>query len=192
MRLLHRFHRHLAGSAGNSANRRCGKYPCPLAAACFTKPATTLSGIIGIADRVRAAEEHLETDVRNALRAAAAAAPTDLRAENASRCRTSRRPTSPARTAPACGAPRASAHRQHVVGAHARGHERLVRVAERRVGDQQPLLLAASTRRISSARASSSRLRVPGRRRLLVVVRGPASAGERLLRACNLWRAGCR
>ena len=42
-----------------------------------------------------------------------------------------------------CGVRRAtaSAHRQHVVGAHARGQERLVRVAERRVGDEQALLL---------------------------------------------------
>ncbi len=37
---------------------------------------------------------------------------------------------------------------QHVVGAHARGEQRLVRVAHRRVGDQQPLLVADPLREL--------------------------------------------
>ncbi len=53
-------------------------------------------------------------------------------------------------------------NRRHVEGPHARRHQRLMRVAERRVGDEQPLLLAASTRQISSAPVSSKSCRVPG------------------------------
>ena len=46
--------------------------------------------------------------------------------------------------------------RQHVVGADARGQQRLVGVAERRVGEQQPLLLATSTRRTSRGPARAA------------------------------------
>ena len=65
----------------------------------------------------------------------------------------------------AAGARRSSAIAQHVVGAHARGQQRLVRIAERRVGDQQALLRRGSTRRTSPARARRSNCRVPARRR---------------------------
>ena len=37
---------------------------------------------------------------------------------------------------------------QHVVGAHARGQQRLMRVAEGRVGQQQPLLLQDPAREL--------------------------------------------
>ena len=51
--------------------------------------------------------------------------------------------------------------RQHVVGAHARGQQRLVRVAEGGVGDQQPLLLPRPFGEFLGARVLAASWRVP-------------------------------
>ena len=80
---------------------------------------------------------------------------------------------------------------QHVVGADARGQQRLVGVAERGVGDQQALLLRASTRRIPRARVSAA----VGACRRAARCESCGGTGAvrtpRGLRAC-LPRAGCR
>ena len=127
----------------------------PLSAACFTKPGDDVVGIVRVADRVRAAQEHLETDVRHALAQQAQALPR-IFAEEAHRRVEGRAAPHFQREQLRRAARHRARDRQHVVGAHARRHQRLVRVAERRVGDEQALLLAASTRRISSARVRAA------------------------------------
>ena len=60
-------------------------------------------------------------------------------------------------------------HGQHVIGAHARGEQRLMRVAEGGVGDQQPLLFQRPFREFFRAQFQQQLARAR-RRRLLVVV----------------------
>ena len=95
--------------------------------------------VVGVADRVRAAEQHLEQDVRDLLPQQRQPLPRVLVQE-------------PHRHVEGRAAPHLHGeqlgelprHRRrdarHVVGAHPRGQQRLVRVAERGVGDQQPFL----------------------------------------------------
>ena len=112
------------------------------------------------------------------VRAAAAGAAKGLRSENASRCRTWRRPTFPGRRVAAPGAPRRR-RRSHIVGAHARGHERLVGVAEGGVGDEQALFFSVHSAnfaaRVPAATAACpAAASVCGRRRAAA----PESSGD--------------
>ena len=82
--------------------------------------------------------------------------------------------------------------RQHVVGAHARGHQRLVRVAEGRVGDEQPLLLQRPFGEFLRAEFQQQFARA--RRMAPACDRNAGGVGgsERLSRLVTLWRADCR
>ena len=165
----------------------------PLAAACFTNPATTVVRIVRVADGVRAAEQHLEADVRNRSRGAGAGAPTDPPTGTASPCRTSRRPTSRARRDPARRRATAPATASMSKLRTRVAMQRLVRVAERRVGDEQPLLRPASTPRSFFGPSSRSIWRVPGGdgRRAGRCAGSDRRAGAAPA-ACNPSRAGCR
>ena len=171
VRFLHRFHRDLQirqiiERIEDAENIHAGR------SGVLDESGDDIVRIIRIADRIRAAEKHLETDVRNAPRAAGAGVPTDLPAENASRCRTSRRPTSPARTARVERTEptrQRRSTRQHVVGAHARGHQRLMRVAKSRVGDEQPLLLQRPFGKFLRAQAPAADRACLGDGRLRIV-----------------------
>ena len=163
--LAHGLHATPSCWAASSANRRCGRCRCPGAAASWTNSRDHVVGISGVADGVRGAQQHLEADVGNGFAQAGAGA------AKGSSCR-KRMATS--KVAP----PHISrlnrfvqpvrdevGDRQHVVGAHARGQQRLVGVAEGGVGDQQALLLRASTRRSLPGPSSSQQLaRAVGRR----------------------------
>ena len=101
-------------------------------------------GIVGVPDRIGAAEEHLETHIGNAGAQLTKPFPRILveeahggvegrAAPHFEGEQTSFGITEPMRQGISAG--------QHVVAANARGHQRLVRVTERRIGHQQTLLL---------------------------------------------------
>ena len=126
------------------------KMSMPASAACSTKRLHHVVGVVGVADGVGARssiwKQMLGISSRSALQplpgvlhvrkriAVSKVAPPHISREKSS--------------GEACAV--ASAIRQHVVGAHARRQERLVRVAKRGVGDEQPLLLLDPLRRSSS------------------------------------------
>ena len=113
-------------------------------------------GIVGVADRVGAAQQHLEQDVR-ASRSRSCASRShgssfrkrmrDVEGRPAPHSSENRLRQRRARSAAAIA--------QHVVRAHARGQQRLVRVAQRRVGEQHALLRRASTAANPSGPSSS-------------------------------------
>ena len=73
--------------------------------------------------------------------------------------------------------------RQHVVTAHARGEERLVRIAERRVGDQQPFLIQRPVGKFLRPE-TEQQLSRSGRRRDPMVVFERRGRDKRPLRLC--------
>ena len=109
-------------------------------------------GISGVAHGVRSAQQHLEADIGDGFAQAAQAregifvqeAHGDVEGGAAPHFQ-AEQIVQPVRHEVGDG--------QHVVGAHARGQQRLVGVAEGGVGEQQPLLAGASTRRSLRARA---------------------------------------
>ena len=80
---------------------------------------------------------------------------------------------------------------QHVVGAHARRKQRLVRIAKRRVGDEEPLLLLDPPGEALWALARSSRSLGPLGIGHLYESAGTAGSRSSLLSTClNVGRAG--
>ena len=106
-----------------------------------------------VADRVAAAQQHLQADVRHRLPQRGEPLPRVLGQE--AQRHVVRRP------APRLEAPQLRRHardvagddRQQVAGAHPGREQRLVRVAERRVGDRDGLLLAQGAREPVGARS---------------------------------------
>jgi hypothetical protein len=96
--------------------------------------------IVRIADGVRAAEEHLETDVRDLFAQAAEAVPRAF-AEEAHRGVEGRSAPHFQREKLGRAVGDRLGHAQHVEAAHAGGDERLVGVAQGGVGDQQALFV---------------------------------------------------
>ena len=97
-------------------------------------------GIIRVADGVGAAEQHLETDVRHARAELPEALPRIL-VEEAHRGVEGRAAPHLEREQARRVMRDGAGAGEHVVGADARRHQRLVRVAERRIRDQETLLL---------------------------------------------------
>ena len=102
-------------------------------------------GIARVADRVGAAEQHLEEDVGDLLAELGQPFPGVFLEEPHGRVEGGAAPhldREDARTEPGVGVGDA----EHVAGADPRGQQRLVGVAERRVGQEQRLLLADPAR----------------------------------------------
>ena len=129
-----------SGSAGSSANRRCGKYPCP--------PPPRASR-----NRPRRCPDNWNSPPRSSRgRAFGNRCSESARAAARSRCHGSscRKRSAVSNVAPPHisrlnklrrAARDGVRHRQHVVRAQPRGEQRLVRVAQGRVRDEQLLLL---------------------------------------------------
>ena len=128
-------------------------------------------GISGVADRVRAAQQHLETDVRDGLAEVAQARERVLVEKAHGDVEGRAAPHFQAEEIVQRGARRSCAIGQHVVGADARGEQRLVRVAEGGVGEQQAAFVCAVHSANFFGPSSSSSWRVPSRRRDGVVRR---------------------
>ena len=73
--------------------------------------------------------------------------------------------------------------RQHVEGAHARGHQRLMRVAKSRVGDQQPLLFQRPLRKFLRPEFQQQVAACPGGATVLMIVSADSGIGGRAFRA---------
>ncbi len=174
MGLVHRFHRDLEvrqvveriEDAENVHARRGGV---------LDETGDDVVRVVRVADGVGAAEKHLETDVRNLGAQLAEAFPrvfveeTHRRVERRAAPHLQRkepvlRVAEPMREGVGAG--------EHVGRAHARGHERLVRVAEGGVGDEQALLLEGPLGEALCAELEQEVTRAGGRRRFLVVGRG--------------------
>ena len=118
------------------------KTSMPCSRAALDERAHDVVGIGRVADGVAGAQQHLEQDVGHALRAARARRSHGsswrkrIDVSNVAPPHISRLKSPGSRPRHRVG------DRQHVVGAHARRQQRLVRVAQRRVGEQQPLLAA--------------------------------------------------
>ena len=98
-------------------------------------------GIVRVADGVRGPQQHLEQDVGNPLAQVGQPLPGAFLEEP--HRRVERRPAPHLEREQLAGMPGVGVgDLQHVVRAHPRRQQRLMRVAERRVGDQQRLLLA--------------------------------------------------
>ena len=115
------------------------KRSMPASAAWRTKNLHDVVGIVGVADRVGAAQQHLQQDVRHLLADVGEPLPRVLGEEAHGDVE--------GRAAPAFQRQELRQRRgigrrdrDHVVRAHARGEQRLVRVAHGRVGDQHALL----------------------------------------------------
>ena len=156
----------------------------PARAALLDEVAHDVVGIVRVADGVATRAAASGTDVGHAPRAARAGAPRGLLEEAHGRVERRAAPhldREQLRHEARVGV----GDRQHVVRAHARGQQRLVRVAERRVGQQQRASARASTRRSFSAPSSSQHLlraRRRGRRQvelrqLRARQRAPGAAG---------------
>ena len=123
-------------------------------------------GIVRVADGVARPQQHLEQDVRDALRAARSSRSHGIFLQEAHR-RVERRAAPHLEAEEIRRQPRDRVgDREHVVGAHARGQQRLMRIAHRRVGDEQPLLAADPLGELLRARAPAAVCRVPRRRRV--------------------------
>ena len=96
--------------------------------------------IARVADGIRAAQEHLETDVGHGLTKLAQTLPRVF-VEEAHRCVKRRAAPHFEREKLRRSRRHSGRDGQHVIRADARRHERLMRIAERRVGDEQALLL---------------------------------------------------
>ena len=98
-------------------------------------------GVVGVADGIAGPEEHLEEDVRDLLPEAGEAVP-GIFFEEPHRGVEGRAPPHLEREQPRGHPGVGIGDRKHVEGAHPGGEERLMRVAHRRVGHQQPLVIA--------------------------------------------------
>ena len=101
------------------------------------EPGDDVVGIVRVADRVRRRGTASGSRCSAPSRAGGAGAPTGLRCRKRIAVSKVAPPHISSEKSSACDAPRASATASMSIGAHARGHERLVRVAQRRVGDEQ-------------------------------------------------------
>ena len=146
----------------------------------FDEAGDDVVGIIGITDGVAAAKEHLETDVGNFGAQLAQAFPRIL-VEKTHRG-VEGGPAPHLDREQAGGAARDRRRdRQHVIGADARGHQRLVGIAKRRVRDQQAFLFQRPFGKLSGAQfvqqiAGAIRSRRP------MIIRGRLGDGHRLVR----------
>ena len=128
-------------------------------------------GVIRVAHGVRAAKEHLETDVRNFRAQLAQTFPRVFVQEAHRRVE--------GRAAPHLQAEQLRRalrhgvrHGQHVVAADARGHQGLMRVAEGRVGDEQPFLFRGPFGKFFRAKFKQQLAGAFGRFELVVAHRG--------------------
>jgi hypothetical protein len=106
----------------------------------FDESGDDVVGIVRVTDRIRAAEQHLEAEIRNLLAQAAQAFPRALAEESHRGVEGGAAPhfqREKLRHAVGHGFGDA----QHVVGAHAGGDERLVGVAQGGVGDEQAVFI---------------------------------------------------
>ena len=133
------------------------KMSTPVAAASRTNASVTSVGYGRVADRVAAAQQHLDRDVRDRLAQGGQPLPRVLARGSAARRRRSRRPTPRPRAAAGSCARRAAPTRDEVACAHARREQRLVRVAEGRLGHRERASARAAPRRSRPGRARSSR-----------------------------------
>ena len=134
--------------------------------------------VIGITDRIRAAEQHLKTNVRHALTQNAQPQPRVFVQKSQRRVEGRPAPHLQAEQIRRAARDRVR-HREHVVGAQARGEERLVRIAKRGVRDEQGLLLERPFRKLLRAQFQQQLPRA-GRRSLPVVERRDARGQHRL------------
>ena len=146
--------------------------------------------IIGIADRVRAAEKHLKTDVRNFLAQQAQPLPRIFVQKPHRRVERRAAPhlqaeNSGVRRATASATASMSKVRTRVA------MQRLMRVAKSRVGDEQPLLLERPFREFLRAEFEQQLPRAVRRRVLLIVARERRGVAT-VAFGCNPWPAGCR
>ena len=132
----------------------------PAAAASLTNARDDVVGIVRVADGVRAAQQHLEEDVRDLLAELREPLPRVFLEEP--HRRVERRPAPHLDREHLGAEPGVGVgHAEHVAGPHARRQQRLMGVAERRVGEQQRLLLADPAARTPPARASGTICREP-------------------------------
>ncbi len=158
------------------------------------EPGDHIGGVVGITDGVRPAEEHLEADIGDGRAKLAQPFPGILGQEPHGGVERGAAPHFQGeQTAVQCAQPAGERRRagQHVVGAHPRGHERLVGVAEGGVGDEQGLLLERPLRELLRPELKQQIARALGdgglRRR-----KPAAGRTRRPLPAGNPWRADCR
>ncbi len=117
--------------------------------------------VVRVADGVARAQQHLEQDVRDPLPQLRRAGPTGSSWRNRIDVSNVAPPHISRLNRSGISLRHRVGDRQHVVGAHARRQQRLVRVAHRRVGDQQPALARGPTARTSPAPAPAACCRMP-------------------------------
>ena len=169
------------------------KTSMPVIGASLDERPDDVVGIVRVADGVARAQQHLEQDVRESAGAAAPAAPTGSSCRKRIDVSNVAPPHISRLNRSGIGRATASATAQHVVGAHARRQQRLMRVAQRRVGDAAGGARRAPMPRTSSGPARCSCWRVPGgaaprraaraaarRRQLAPVERLPFTSGRPL------------
>ena len=138
------------------------KTSMPCVGAPLDERADDVVGVVRVADGVARAQQHLEQDVRDraarssSSRSHGSSCRNRIDVSNVAPPHISRLNRSGVQVRDGVG------DRQHVVRPHARRQQRLVRVAHRRVGEQQPLLARAPTRRTSPAPAPAACCRMPG------------------------------
>ena len=126
--------------------------------------------IIGVTHRVGAAEEHLETNVRHGLAQLAQALPRIFAQETHRRVK--RRPAPHLQAEKIRRAARDGVGGvEHILRAHARGEQALVRVTQRGISDQQALLLACPRGEFLRALLQKNLPRACGRFLIAVVSR---------------------
>ena len=143
----------------------------------FDETSHDIRRVVRVADGIRAAQEHLEADVRNPLAKLAEAVPRVL-VEKTHRGVEGRPAPHFEAEKPGRTARHGVGHGEHVIAAHARGEEGLVRVAEGRVGKKQALLLARPLGEFLGSKLEQKLAR-SRRRGLLAVVARPPSGLER-------------
>ena len=167
--LAHRFHRNL--EIGRVIQRiENAKNVNPLPGRMLDESRHNVVRVIGITDRVRAAKQHLEANVRNLCAQLAQPQPRVFMQKTHGGVK--RRPAPHFEAEQSRRAPRQGVrHRQHVKGAHARRQQRLMGVPERGVRDQQPFLFQ---RPLGKPFRPQFQQQLPraGRRCLFVVVSG--------------------
>ena len=115
-------------------------------------------GVVGVADGIAGPEEHLEEDVRNPFPEAGEAVP-GIFFEEPHRGVEGRAPPHLEREQPRGHPGVGIGDRKHVEGAHPGGEERLMRIAHRRVGHHQPLVVADPGSKLFRAELLEPRLR---------------------------------
>ena len=140
------------------------------------EPGDHVVGVVGVTDGVRAAEEHLEADVGDGRAKLAQPFPRVFGQEPHGGVEGGAAPHFQGEQAAVQRAQPVGERRragQHVVGAQARGHERLVGVAEGGVGDEQALSLARPLRELLRPEFQQQVARALGDGGLGVVSRRP-------------------